>query len=59
MKRVKWHVVIRETGLALMLLALFLGWKRSGYREVLVIWELFIPGIIIYIFARVAGRKRR
>ena len=59
MRRINWIIVIREVGLALMLLALFLGWKHSGYRNVLVIWELFIPGFIIYIFARIAGKRQR
>jgi hypothetical protein len=43
---------IRRLGLALMLLSIFLGWQSTQFKSVKIIWELFIPGAITYIFAR-------
>ncbi len=43
---------IRRMGFALMLFSIFLGWQSSQFKSVKIIWELFIPGAITYIFAR-------
>ncbi len=48
---------LRQLGLALMLLALFWGWQNSDYRAVEIIWPLFIPGLVAYIFARMMEKR--